>query len=65
MISTVGANLKEFADSLVAFIFSVFIEIIKKRSCCNTRMSCQLAVTEFTPEGRIQGILVLYKSVLL
>ena len=50
-ISTVGANLKEFADSFVAFLFSVFVEIIKKRTNCSTRLSCQLAVTEFSPEG--------------
>lgn len=44
--------MKEFADSFVAFIFSVIVEMIKKRTNCSTRLSCQLAVTEFSPEGK-------------
>lgn len=50
-ISAVRTNLKEFADSFVTFVFSIILELLKKEASGRTRLSCQLAVTEFTPEG--------------
>jgi hypothetical protein len=52
-MSTVGTNLKGVADSFVAFFFSLIMEAIKKRASCSTRLSCQLAVTEFSPDGMV------------
>ena len=50
-ISAVRTNLKEFADSFVTFVFSIILELLKRDSSCSTRLSCQLAVTEFSPDG--------------
>lgn len=43
----VGYTLKEFADSLVTFLLNV-LEVVRKRTPCNTQLSCQLALTEFS-----------------
>ncbi|KAK4012364.1 1-acylglycerol-3-phosphate O-acyltransferase Pnpla3 [Daphnia magna] len=50
-MSTVGTNLKGVADSFMTFILSLIMEIMKKRTPCSTRLSCQLAVTEFSPDA--------------
>ncbi|XP_046459756.1 1-acylglycerol-3-phosphate O-acyltransferase Pnpla3-like [Daphnia pulex] len=55
-MSTVGTNLKGVADSFVAFFFSLIMEAIKKRASCSTRLSCQLAVTEFSPDVSLSSV---------
>ena len=43
----VGYSLKELADSLVTFLLNV-LEVVRKRTPCNTQLSCQLALTEYS-----------------